>query len=124
MNNKGFTLVEVMAMLVIISIALFVIVRQVGSTLSITKKESYEVMKDNIISASEDYITECNNNIISCDLDWNNDKFSFKAILLKESGYFNNLDSPIDGKDLSNCLIINASRNNGVIDIDLVDTCY
>lgn len=111
-------------MLVIISIALFVIVRQVGSTLSITKKESYEVMKDNIISASEDYITECNNNIISCDLDWNNDKVSFKAILLKERGYFNNLDSPIDGKDLSNCLIINASRNNGVIDIDLVDSCY
>lgn len=111
-------------MLVIISIALFVVVRQVGSTLSITKKESYEVMKDNIISASKDYITECNNNIVSCDLNWTNDNASFKAVLLKESGYFNDLDSPIDGKDLSNCLTINASRSNGVIDIDLIDSCY
>lgn len=123
MNNKGFTLVEVMVMLVIISIALFVVVKQVGSTLSITKKESYEIMKNNIISVSKDYIAECNNTV-SCNLVWTNDNVSFKAVLLKESGYFNDLDSPIDGKDLSNCLTINASRSNGVIDVDLFDSCY
>ncbi len=124
LNNKGFTLIEVLAVVIIISLVLFIVGREVGSTLSVTKNDSYEIMKNNIISVSKDYITECNNRIISCNLVWDNDKTSFSATKLRDSGYFKDFNSPIDGKDLSNCLVINAFVNNGVISIDLVDNCY
>ena len=41
MNNKGFTLTEVLAALVIISIALIVVANEIGKTLSVTNNESY-----------------------------------------------------------------------------------
>ena len=78
MNNKGFTLVEVLATLVIISIISFVILKQASSTLSITKNESYKLMKNNIISSAKDYINECNNKILNCNLNWDNNKIVFK----------------------------------------------
>ena len=85
-NNKGFTLTEVLTTLVIISVALFVILKQVGSTLSISKNESYKLMKDNIISSARDYINECNNKIIDCNLKWNDNELTFKAATLEING--------------------------------------
>ena len=38
--------------------------------------------------------------------------------------FFNNLTSPIDDKDLGDCLILKAKQENGVILIDLEDKCY
>ena len=124
MNNKGFTLIEVLATIIIISLLLFVVTKEIGNTLSITKNESYNLMKNNISKSAKNYIDECNNNIMKCKLNWNDNKVSFKAKLLKSSGYFSDLKSPIDGKDLSECLIINATRENGVTTIFLKDTCY
>ena len=123
-NNKGFTLTEVLTTLVIISVALFVILKQVGSTLSISKNESYKLMKDNIISSARDYINECNNKIIDCNLKWNDNELTFKAATLEINGYFKNLNSPIDNKNLGNCLEIKATKNNGVINVEINDNCY
>ncbi len=124
MNNKGFTLVEVLATLVIISIISFVILKQASSTLSITKNESYKLMKNNIISSAKDYINECNNKILNCNLNWDNNKIVFKASTLEENGYFKNLNSPIDNKNLGNCLEIEVTKNNSIIDVELHDNCY
>ena len=124
MNDKGFTLVEVIAILVVISIVSFVVVKQVGGTLSASKEDAYSLMKNNIVSASRDYILECNSGNINCDLDFANNNITFNASELKNSGFFSNFRSPIDGRDLGNCLVVNASINNGVVDINLFDNCY
>ncbi len=123
-NNKGFTLIEYLITIVVISFVLFVVVKEIGRTLSITKNEAYSIMKQNITNTAKDYLNECNNNIINCNLNWNKNKTSFKAKILMESNYFKNLNSPIDGKDLSNCLIITAIKDNGVITTKLEDNCY
>lgn len=124
MNNKGFTLTEVLAVLIIISIALLVTANEIGKTLSITKTESYNLMKENIVKASETYIKECQSKVIDCNLNWQDNKTSFKARVLKENGYYINLNSPIDNKELDDCLNINAERNNGIIEIKIIDECY
>ncbi len=124
MNNKGFTLIEVLTALIIISLALVIVSREIGKTLSITKNGSYEVMKKNIIKASELYTKDCNNNIISCNLNWENNQTTYKAKILKENGYYKDLLSPIDNKDLSDCLIIVTKKNNGVIESTIIDECY
>ena len=123
MNNKGFTLTEVLCVLVVISLISFIAIKGIGKTLSISKEESYKLMKNNIISSSYNYINECTTGTISCDFSFEtNNKFSAKV--LKEKGYFKNMNSPIDGKDLSECLIIEAKKENGVVITNLLDECY
>ena len=123
MNNKGFTLTEILAALVIISIALIVVSKEIGKTLSITKQESYDLMKQNIAQSADIYIKECNKTE-KCGLKWNNNKTKFKAKVLKENGYYVNLKSPIDNKDLSECLTIEVTKNNGIVISKIIDNCY
>ena len=96
----------------------------VNETFSIGKNEAYEMMKKNIYKASESYIRECDNNLLDCNLEWVNNKVEFRALVLKNSGYFDNLVSPIDGKDVGSCLLVRAIKNNGVLDIKIIDNCY
>ena len=123
MNNKGFTLIELIATLLIIAITSIIIVSFAGNTLSISKEKAYELMKNNIMSASYDYINECDNKILTCHYKWENNKTSFLAIALKESGYIKSLNSPIDDNDLSYCLVINATKLNGTVSITIEDNC-
>lgn len=123
MNNKGFTLIEVLSVLVLVSIVLLSVFLTFGSTMSASKEEAYKLMKNNIVSAGYDYVNECNLGTIVCDFSYDsNNKFNAKA--LQNAGFFTNLESPIDGKDLSSCLILDVSKSNGVIIVNLTDNCY
>ena len=123
LNNKGFSLVEILVVLVIISIATFVILKEVGSTLSVSSKDSYKLMKNNIVSASEDYIRECEAGLINSDFSFSNNN-TFKAKVLENYGFFSNMKSPIDGRYVGDCLIIIANKVNGAIVVDIEDNCY
>ena len=123
MNNKGFTLIEVLGVIAIISIATFVVMKEIGSTLGIGGNEAYKLMKNNIISASESYVRESEAGIIKSNFSMDSNNI-FKASTLKEYGYFSNMKSPIDGKYIGDCLILTATRYNGNILIDLEDNCY
>ena len=123
MNNKGFTLIEVLATVVLISIVVIFSFMTFGTTISATNEESYKLMKNNIISVGYDYINECSFGVISCDFSFeNNNKFS--ARVLQNAGFFKNLNSPIDGAYLGDCLILEAEKSNGVTVINLIDNCY
>ena len=123
MNNKGFTLTEVITVLVIISLIAIIATKGIGETLSISKEESYKLMKKNIITSSNNYVKECMASTITCDFSFEENN-SFPVKVLQEKGYFKNMNSPIDGKDLSNCLIIEVKKENGVIISNLLDKCY
>lgn len=122
-ENKGFTLVEVVVSLVIVSLVLVIATRLVSNTLSATENTTYKLMKNNIIEASSRYISECTNGIIDCDFDYDTNS-TFSASVLKQYGYFNNLNSPIDNRYLGDCLILKAILENGVIVTTLDDKCY
>ena len=124
LNNRGFTLIEVVASLAIISFVFILVVSISSNTFSINKNKAYELMKNNIKKASENYINECDNKILECSLVWNEDKTEIDLDDLRASGYFKNFVSPLDGKDVSDCLNIEASKSNGVIEINLIDNCY
>lgn len=120
MDRKGFTLIEVLMALAIIGILATVSFRYLSSSMSLGKKESYRLMKNNIVSAGYNYLSECKQQLVSCDL--NED--SFKASELEKSGYFKDLTSPIDGKYLGDCLTLKTTSDNGVMVIDIIDECY
>ena len=127
MNNKGFTLIELLLTLVIITVIMLIITFSIKSTLSLSNEKSYEILKNNIIDSANLYVIECESNTINCEnnYEWVNNKTSFSINNLLTNGYINfeKLINPINGKDLSNCLIINVSVNiNNVYTIELDDT--
>jgi len=123
MNNKGFTLIEVVITVVIISLVLFITTNLLSNTLAASENTTYKLVKNNIVSASYEYVRECTNGIMECNFDFD-DNNTFKASVLKQYGYFDDLNSPIDNKDLGECLILKATKDNGVVVIDLEDKCY
>ena len=123
LNNKGFTLIEILGVLVVVSTITTIVIISTTDTFSIGKEESYKIMKNNIITSSYDYIEECDENLIECDFSYENNN-QFYAKKLSETGYFENLKSPIDGKDLGKCLILEAKKENGVAIVNLIDKCY
>lgn len=122
MNNKGFTMIEVLAVLVIVSIVIIAVVPSISSSLSLGKNEALELMKNNVVSSSYSYISECETGTILCDFSFDGNN-TFKASVLVDKGYFSNLNSPVDGKALGECLVLKASRDNGVVIVDLIDNC-
>ncbi len=123
MNNKGFTLIEVLAVLVLVSVVTIVVIRNISSSMSLGRNEAYRLMKNNVISAGYHYIDECTQGTIQCDFSFEKNN-TFKARVLEESGYFENLKSPIDGAYLGDCLSLSAKKENGVTVVDIIDQCY
>lgn len=123
MNNKGFTLIEVLSVLILLSIIIVGVFKTFNTTMSAGKEEAYKIMKNNIISVGYDYVNECDLGLIECDFSFEgNNRFSAKE--LQNTGFFKNLESPIDSRDLGTCLILEATKSNGVTVINLIDKCY
>ena len=124
LNNKGFTLIEILASLITITFITIIIVSFSSNTFSINRNRAYDIMKENIYKISQVYIKECDAGLLACDLNWNNNSTEFYVEDLKNNGYFKNTKSPLDGKDIGKCILIKVSRSNGVNNIELVDKCY
>ena len=124
MNNKGFTLIELLISVLIIGLISIIAFNLVGDTLALSKDNAYDVMKNNIVNVTSDYILECDNGLINCENDFvNGDEFSFKVGVLKKYGYFESLENPINGNDISSCMIVLVNRgDNGTLDISLDDS--
>lgn len=123
MNNKGFTLIEVLCVIVLSSIVITIVFTTFGTTFSATKDEKYKIMKNNLLTAGYNYINECKLGTVKCDFSFE-DNNRFSARDLYNNGYFKTLESPIDGKNLGSCIILEATKDNGVVSINLIDNCY
>lgn len=131
MNNKGFTLIEVLCVIFLISIFFFGSFMVINSTFSITNEKAYEIVKEDIITQTKTYINECDNNIINCsnDYKWVSDNDNMIAninlSILKKYKYFNtdNFINPITNKDISNCLNITVIKDKySNIEVNLDDS--
>ena len=58
LNNKGFTLIEVLAVIVILSILMAIMVPSVGNIMKKNKADNYQNLEDSIISAAKIYISD------------------------------------------------------------------
>jgi len=60
MNNKGFTLVEVLAVVAILGILAGVAVMEVGKYINSSRKQAYDTMMDSAYAAATNYYLENN----------------------------------------------------------------
>ncbi len=120
MNNKGFSLIELIVVISLIALVLIIIVKISGNTLSLSDSKADEITYDNIVKATKQYLLECENDLLPCNYVWKNNQTSFSANDLIEAGYFKSLTNS-QNKDISNCLIINATKENNDYKIELDD---
>ena len=123
MNHKGFTLVEAIIVVVLLSLVFVFVLRNFDFTMTLGRDEAYKIMKNNVLTSGYHYVDECIAGTLICDFS-DSDYYKFSASVLKKYGYFSNLDSPVDGKDLGECLVIVGEKKNGVVILDLIDSCY
>nr|MBP3259026.1 prepilin-type N-terminal cleavage/methylation domain-containing protein [Bacilli bacterium] len=96
MNKKGFTLTELIAILVIISIVALIAVPAVVNSIKNNNHDSYNGVVNDIILASETYAANMGASIVQVSVE-----------TLKQAGYLSpDLKNPIDNSDFNGCVYI------------------
>lgn len=130
MNNKGFTLIELLLAISLFSIVMIFSIVNITTSFSITNEESYEILKKSIVRQVENYIYECDNNLINCKNDYiwekydNGYKTTLNLVLLKKYAYLDESEfiNPITSEDISNCMKVLVIKDEySVIDVILED---
>lgn len=67
LNNKGFTLIEIMAAIILLAIVMSVTTVSVISFINASKEKSYDLLVSEIKTGLENYYTECKNQAIMGD---------------------------------------------------------
>ena len=125
MNNKGFTLVELLALLTILAIISILMTTSVQYSVTNVKTKNYETLKKMIVEATINYINSSNDEYFSLDnikpenVECNEftdcqKEFTIADILDKNIYYTNEKDkdgnltliSPKDNEDMRNKIII------------------
>lgn len=119
MNKKGFTLVELMAVIIILGVVLLLVLPAVDKTIKNSKQTAYKAQLDRIKKASSDWA------ISNAKYLPNEEGDSIVIYLgeLKTSGLIDvNIKNPINNKILSNNSSITITKSNGnyVFDINLI----
>lgn len=111
MNNKGFTLIELIATIAILALIVLISVPAVTSVINGSKNKSYNILVSNIIVAAKDYYEECkyNNEAISSICSQN----SVTLKQLVDYGFLNGTNK--EGCAGANCkTVINPKNDNDI----------
>ncbi|MBR3049800.1 MAG: prepilin-type N-terminal cleavage/methylation domain-containing protein [Bacilli bacterium] len=106
MNNRGFTLVEVIAVIAIIGILLSIVVVAVTKNTADSKKQAYEAMETSIYNAANNYVIEEN----SVQDDLNNNNVQIPVDQLLDNNYLDRLVDPNHG-ECTNDSYVRVSKN-------------
>lgn len=114
MSKKGFTLVELLAVIVLLGIISVLIVPKVSDSISNSKNKAYEAQVASIKKGVTDFFIE-NSSLFSTD-----GIFSLTLGTIKQGGYLPvNIKNPITRKNFSNESRIRIIKDGDIIDIEL-----
>lgn len=119
MGKKGFTLTELLAVIVILSVISLIVVPVVVNVISSSKDIAYEQQIKFIVGSANNWLTE-NAVLLS-----KTEKNCITLSTLKESGYFNSSDikDPKTGENLNGFVIFTYNDEYNQFDISYADTC-
>ena len=120
LDNKGFTLVEVLAVVVILSILGGIAINGVLSSINSSKEASYSLLVNNIKSASRSMYEEVENKkILSSDIDLYNYDLEgnvLDSVVISDSSITTNLQSLVNNGFLTSvsnkCVDLNCPNQN------------
>ena len=112
-NKKGFTLVE---LLVTIALMLSILAIAIVSFIGISnkkKQESYDLVKEQIITAAEQYFNS-NEYLFEGLSDKDNSIGIITVGMLVEEDYLNKVTNPVTGQFINNCSQVQVTKKNGI----------
>lgn len=112
MNNKGFTLIELISVISLLVVLALIVVPSVMTFINKNKENSYIEMLNSIESAADVYMTEnrYNESVITKALD---NGITLQD-LIDNGNLKNSLNNPITGEDISKDGIVEVELNNKV----------
>ena len=123
MKNRGFTLVELLAILVILGVVATIITPVVQKSLKANKERVYEILVEQIEGYAKDYLTKNTNALPEKTSDFSVIKFAD----LKKAGLLQiNVVNPVTNNVMSNESFVKVTKDNNnyiyeVITYDLID---
>ena len=105
--KKGFTLVELLAVLAVISLILVVVIPNITGTSNKAKQKMYETKKESILKAYEMCVSDGETNCDSISM-LIRKKYIVSDNVIENSGTCNSncIQNPVDGTYLDDCRIV------------------
>lgn len=94
-KNKGFTVIEILAVIVILGILTAVAIPNVVRYITRSRKQAYETMEKSIYDGARNYVLDDNKFLNKCDNGYS-DIESGNKLLLKNYKYIDTLTDPTD----------------------------
>ena len=114
MRNKGFTLVELLGVIVLLGILGIVIIPKVGDSITNSKETALKTQEESIKKAAYDFLVD-NTEFLE-----ENDTITIKLGVLKQKGYLPvNIKNPKTRKNISNESLITVTKIGGTYKISL-----
>jgi prepilin-type N-terminal cleavage/methylation domain-containing protein len=108
MKKNGFTLVELLGVVTILSLLGLIIVPTITGIISSSKEKIYDTQINNIKSSTSNFVSE---NVFSLDIP-SGGSIGIKLGKLKELGYIDNeIKNPITKEEFSNDMVVVISNN-------------
>lgn len=128
MNDKGFTLIELIATILILALVMSIATYSITNVIKRSKEENYNILINNIKDGAEVYYQECkyaNNSGISCSL--SNGSYVITLGDLVKYNYLKGNDAdnqyvivnPKNDEDIGSCQV-KVSYSNGTILVEAV----
>lgn len=112
LNNKGFTLIEVLAVLVILVAIMGIAIPTITSSMERTKEKQNNAKKEMLASYAEEYVEDYKNDIYKVLVDGVN-SCAIPISELKENGYLaDGAELDIDGNEFNGYIIFDKTNNS------------
>lgn len=127
MNRKGFTLIELIAVIVMISLIMVIVVPNILDIVSESKETSYNTLVKNIVTSSEMYYEECEYGDLSsttkygsyaCSIDTSTSTITIPLSSLANTGFLKVSDTKeVAGKEVK--VVLNPRNNIDISDCQI-----
>lgn len=121
MKNKGYSLVELLAVIIILSLIITISIPIINSSLLKSKEKSLNNQKKAIISAGRKYATE-HTNVLP---DETNNISTIRVDLLKSEGFIDKdkIINPVTEEEMNGCVLIMYGIDNEEYHYEYNDSC-
>lgn len=113
-KKNGFSLIELMAIIILLGIIALIVIPSVDEYISESENSAYDATLAEIIKASKNWNQKYGHTVVFEEKENNIKTYKLKLTQLKETEYLDNVDliDPRNDNEMDGCVIISKYENN------------